>query len=120
MRIGVDIVQVERFEKWIVNEHFFEKYFTDNEKEYILSKSHPAETMAGLFASKEACLKAIGIGIGRGVDLRDIEISHDGLGRPYIVETEKLDKKLKELGLTSVDISISHTSETSIATCILF
>lgn len=120
MKIGIDVVDVERFEKLVTSETFLNKFFTEKEREYILSKSHPAETMAGLFASKEAFLKALGIGIGRGIDLKDIEISHTQLGKPYIVLIDKITKKLNEYSLTGVDISISHSTNISTATCILF
>lgn len=120
MKIGVDIVEVERFKTLLTSDTFFNKYFSVYEREYILSKSHPAETMAGIFASKEAFLKALGIGIGRGIDLKDIEIKHDDMGKPYIYLTEKLLSVIKNTGATGVDISISHTATVATATCILF
>lgn len=120
MKVGIDIVDVERFEILVVSDAFFDKYFTKKEKEYILSRSHPEESMAGVFASKEAFLKALGIGIGRGVDLKDIEISHDDLGKPYIKLTDKLLSFIANASATGVDISISHTANTATAICILF
>lgn len=121
MLTGIDIVDVERFEKLVGNEAFFEKYFSAQEREYILSRVSPAESMAGIFAGKEAFLKALGIGIGRGIALKDVEISHNELGKPcYILENDSVSEGLLQAGVKGGDISISHTSNMATAICILY
>lgn len=121
MLVGIDIVDVERFEKLVENEAFFEKFFTAQEREYVLSRVRPAESMAGIFAGKEAFLKALGIGIGRGIDLKDIEISHNELGKPfYILENDRISSGLSQAGVKAGDISISHTDKMATAICILY
>lgn len=115
--IGIDIVNVDRMVKLVGRETFFKKYFSLNEKEYILSRPKPAETMAGMYACKEAFLKALGIGIGGGIDLLNIEICHEKSGRPYVVVDSKLLQKVCGFQPLKIDVSISHTDTIAIAIC---
>ena len=123
MLVGVDIVDVVRMEKFIQNERFLDKYFTTYEIDYINQKdksSRSTQSLAGLFAAKEAFLKALGIGIGGGIDLNEIEITHTKLGKPQIrVITPKGQIVLTKFNVRNVDVSISHTDEVCIATCII-
>lgn len=120
MRVGIDIVKVVRFEKLIDKNSFLEKYFTPQEKEYIFSRPNPAETMAGIYASKEAFLKAVGIGIGGGINLCDIEVLHDHNRRPFIKLTEAINLENFSKDFQNIDISISHTNDTAVAICLIF
>lgn len=102
MKIGTDIVEISRMEKSLESEHFKTKVFTQNE----IAHCKRAESFAGLFAGKEAYLKALGIGIDR--TLNEIEILHDEKGKPYLN------------GVENSDISISHDGDYAIATVILW
>ena len=73
MLVGIDVLDVVRMEKFVQNEHFLEKYFTPYEIEYVSKTNRQTLSLAGLFAAKEAFLKALGIGIGGGISLNDIE-----------------------------------------------
>ena len=112
--IGVDIVKVNRLYK-IVNRtpSFVKGVFTEREIEYIYSKINKFETMAGIFASKEAFSKAIGTGI-RGYKLTDIEVVQDRLGKPNIILSDKIINKFN-LSESNIQVSISHTDENAIA-----
>lgn len=101
MKIGTDIVKISRIEKSIESETFLSGVYTENERAYCKN----AQNFAGVFAAKEAYLKALGVGIDRR--LNKIEISHDEKGKPYIV------------GVSNSDLSISHDGEYAIATVIL-
>jgi len=79
--IGVDIVKVERFTK--TNPRFMQRVFSDYEREYINRKGNKPETMAGLFAAKEAVVKAMGTGF-RNFWPNAIEILHDENGKPFV------------------------------------
>ena len=123
MKIGVDIVDVVRMEKFIQNERFLNKYFTDYEIKYVHKKdrsSRSTQALAGIYAAKEAFLKALGIGIGGGIDLNEIEVNHTKLGKPIIrVITPKAQIVLTKLEVTNIDVSISHTDEVCIANCLI-
>ena len=120
MRTGIDIVQVSRFK--IMNEHksTLNNVFTDYEISYIGKADKVLPRMAGLFAAKEAVLKAIGIGIYGGLKLTDVEIMHNDNGRPYVVLNTAINYYLQGLKSASIDISISHTSAVATAICILY
>ena len=90
------------------------------EIDYIGNTGHAEQTLAGIYSAKEAVLKALGIGIGRGIDLHDIEIDHDVLGKPFLNMLSENGKKMfSDIGATGVDISISHTKDVSTAICII-
>lgn len=101
-RIGTDIIRISRIEKSLEKESFKVSVFTDNEILY----SKKAETFAGIFAAKEAYLKAKGTGINQR--LNSIEINRDEKGKPYIS------------GVGHADVSISHDGDYAIASVILW
>ena len=102
MKIGTDIIRISRVEKAIENEHFKERVFSKAEREYCRT----AQNFAGLYAAKEAYLKALGTGIDR--DLCSIEIGHTNSGKPYLT------------GVENSDLSVSHDGDYAIATVILW
>lgn len=116
LRTGVDIIKNSRI-KYLLDkydEKFLNKLFTTKEKEYILYKNKDFKTVSGMFAAKEAISKVTGTGIGK-LSWTDIEILHNKSGRPYVNPSHNLDQILKTLNLESIDISISHEEEFSIA-----
>lgn len=120
MLVGIDVLDVVRMEKFVQNEHFLEKYFTPYEIEYVQKTNRQTLSLAGLFAAKEAFLKALGIGIGGGIDLNDIEIRHDDNGKPYLdVLSSKSKIMLKTMSVEEIAISISHADEIATAICII-
>lgn len=108
--IGTDLVEIKRFEKLKINEAFINKIFNENEIDYIKKRNYNTATMAGLYASKEAFLKAIKKGINN-YSLKDIEICHDDNGAPFIV----LHNELKEFNNKNISLSISHDGDYVIA-----
>lgn len=59
--------------------------FTAAEQSYCSDKADSAQSYAGLFCLKEAAVKAVGIGFGKGIMPVDIEVSHDGNGAPFLI-----------------------------------
>lgn len=108
--IGADIVDIRRIAKAIESEAFFKRVFTDGERAYAQSKHNSVQTLAGIFAAKEAVAKLSGRGI-RGFSLTDIEIVHSDLGAPEV----KLYGKAKELFSSPVYVSISHEKDYAFA-----
>jgi holo-[acyl-carrier protein] synthase len=91
--VGVDLISVERIEKLLAQfpEKFPEKIFTKNEitKANKIKNSQEnflprALFFSKRFAAKEAFSKALGLGIGRGIDFKDIEVENDENGKPQI------------------------------------
>ncbi len=88
--IGVDIIDSTRIDKlWHkFTDKFLTKIYTDKEIASFRSiKNHQKKILflAKRFAAKESFSKACGIGIGRGINFKDIEITNDYLGKPNIL-----------------------------------
>lgn len=114
--IGIDIVKVERIKNLFTKDKN-NKVFTIKEIDYALSKSDKLNqdgvtsrmnTFAGLYAAKEAFLKALGWGFGKGLELNEIEILHGDNGEPYFQLSAKIKVILKNIGASQVYLSVSH------------
>lgn len=101
-KIGTDIVKIPRIEKSIERKSFLRDVFTPKEIEYCKNP----ESFAGIFAAKEAYLKAVGTGIN--TRLKNIEVLHDEFGKPYLS------------GIENCDLSISHDGDYAVATVIVW
>lgn len=111
---GVDIIEIERVAKTFSTRKKKERVFTENEIERIgeLNKA----SLAGCFAAKEACSKALGTGI-RGISFTDMEVLKDDLGKPYF-NMELLQPHLQRVFGTrkiEVHLSLSHDKERAMA-----
>ena len=80
--VGIDLCEISRMEKLYQDERFLARFFSAGEREYIACKGRSGpQSMAGIFAAKEAPAKCLGVGIT--ADIRDISVLHDKLGAPY-------------------------------------
>ena len=84
--IGTDIVNIKRVEKSLKNTNklFKNRIFSKNEILYCDKKNNPYPFYAKRFAAKEALSKALGTGIRKGINFKDIEILNDKYGKPSI------------------------------------
>lgn len=79
--IGIDLCEISRMQQLLEAGHSLRRMFTADEEAFIRAKGiTAAQTMAGMFAAKEAVLKAFGTGLT--VPLTDIVIVHTSLGQP--------------------------------------
>ncbi len=119
--MGIDLVEVRRIDrllgKW--GERFTGRFFVPGEIVYCGGKARPAIHYAARFAAKESFLKSLGIGLGMGVHLREIEVSRDRRGKPVLVLHGKAASMLKERGVTAVHLSLTHTAEHAAAVVVL-
>ena len=113
LRIGVDMIEVERIERALARhgERFYSRFFTARAREQC--DGVPAR-LAVRFAAKEAAAKALGCGIGT-VRWVDIEIESEANGRPRLLLHGAARDRAAMLGLTSWEVSLSHTHEHAIA-----
>jgi len=116
MKVGIDIVEIGQIPTGPSLDKFLNKYFSSKEIEYIKTKCKKEQTIAGIFAAKEAFLKALEIGIG-AIKLSSVEVLHKTSGAPYINLTEEILNYLKPLKLTNIEISISHAKDYAVAIC---
>ena len=110
---GVDIVKISRFNDIKNNNTLLNNIFNSTELEYINKRNFNINTIAGIFASKEAFLKAIKKGIN-DYSLRDIEISHNEDNAPFIILHNILKSEYDE---TKFSLSISHDGDYAVAFC---
>lgn len=114
--VGTDIVQIPRIEKIIelYLEFFPKKILTTEEFEKfaLLKKEDHAAFLAKRFAAKEAISKAFGVGIGRGINFKDISVLNDSLGKPIV----KINSNYtQELSSFNIHLSLSDDYPVCIA-----
>jgi holo-[acyl-carrier protein] synthase len=114
--IGVDVIEVDRIQSaWDrFGDRFLNRVFAPGEKQYALSRPHPAESLAARFAAKEAVMKALGTG-RYGVSWREIEVVRTPAGRPGVVLTGRTLAVARFLGVRDWRLSLTHGREQAIA-----
>lgn len=115
MPIGTDIVRISRMQSLLRND-IPPLVFCPDEKKYILSKKDKYQTAAGIFAAKEAILKAMGTGIT--VPLSEVCIDHTKGGVPGVVLKGKAREKALSLGFSDFEVSITHDGDYAIASAV--
>ena len=96
--IGTDIVNIKRIDH-LLKKHgsgFRNRIFSKKEIYYCERKKDPTAFYAKRFAAKEAFSKALGTGIRKGVNLKNIEISNNVHGKPFILLKGTLTNLLKK------------------------
>ena len=115
---GVDIVENSRIKKSIANNSFLNRVFTN--KEILISKKIKNKTsyFAKRFAAKEAFVKSLGTGFRYGLNLKDISIINDKLGKPSFFINKKIKNLIKKrfkINSFNFFLSISDEKNYSIA-----
>jgi holo-[acyl-carrier protein] synthase len=97
--IGSDLVDVRRIERTIERHgaRFLERIFTETERARAERRANRVETYAKRFAAKEACAKALGTGLRRGVFWRDMGVINLPSGRPTMKLTGGALRRLQEI-----------------------
>ena len=114
--LGIDIVEIERMRRILERTpSFARRVFSPAECAYCDAKANPAAHYATRFAAKEAVMKAIGTGFRDGVDVRDIEVVRDKLGKPSAVLTGRAADVAAAQGVRSLSISLSYTRTEAVA-----
>jgi holo-[acyl-carrier protein] synthase len=82
--LGSDLIDIRRIEKTIEQhgERFLDRIFTAVEREKSDKRAQRAASYAKRFAAKEACAKALGTGLRRGVFWRDMGVVNLPGGKP--------------------------------------
>lgn len=117
--IGMDLVEVETFAENIQSDAFLRKVFTAAEIAECRLMANAAERFAGKFAAKEACMKALGHGIRQEVWFTQIEVLNDMRGAPYVQINGQAERVAGGMGVTKIQVSITHTRNTAAAVVIL-
>lgn len=97
--IGSDLIDIRRIEKTLERhaERFVNRVFTDVERAKSERRRERAASYAKRFAAKEACAKALGTGLARGVFWRDMGVVNLPGGKPTMQLTNGAAARLAEI-----------------------
>lgn len=109
--VGVDAVEISRVQRSCEKGHFQNHIFTEAE---IAQFDKRKVRAASDFAGKEAVVKVFGTGFS-GCFPRDIEILRNEKGAPYVNLYRGAKEIAEELGITSIQISITNTADLAVA-----
>ena len=120
--IGVDIIQNSRIKRLIIKKSFINRSFGKQEIELSKKVKNKVNYFAKRFAAKESFVKSLGTGFRENLNLKDIEILNDKLGKPYFFISKKIhniiNKKFK-IKRFNLFLSILDEKDYSIAFTIL-
>ncbi len=117
---GVDFVATSRIDEMLRRhgQQFLDRVFTEIEQAYCTGRKRQLEHLGGRFAAKEAVMKVLGTGWSGGVSWRDIEVTNNDAGQPFVGLTGVSAEVAAGLGIEKVLISISHTDTHAMASAI--
>jgi len=97
--LGSDLIDIRRVERTLerFGDRFIQRVFTPVERERMSRRVNPAATLAKRFAAKEACAKALGTGLRRGVFWRDMGVVNLRGGKPTLRLTGGALRRLEEI-----------------------
>ena len=122
---GIDIIDIRRIKKTIdkYKFRFIKKCFHQGEINKSEKRINSAESYAKRYAAKEACAKALGTGLARGVFWKDIEVQNNKYGKPEIKlhnNALKFLNKLSKSNNCSIEVSLSDEKNYAIANVIIY
>jgi holo-[acyl-carrier protein] synthase len=95
---------------------FVGRVFTEAEQAYCEGRGRGrVESYAARFAAKEAAMKALATGWGRGVGFRDVEVVRDPEAPPRIVLHGRAAAIARARRLGRWHVALTHTRTTAIA-----
>lgn len=109
---GIDIVDVERFERTLARTpRLLERLFAPAER------ALKTRSLAARYGAKEALIKALGG--SDGVHWTEIEVASEASGKPYFVLSGTTAEVLDERGVTRVHLTMSHDRGLAVAFVVL-
>src|ERR1700761_2734564 len=109
--LGSDLIDIRRIEKTIERhgERFLDRIFTDLEKAKSDKRAQRAASYAKRFAAKEACSKALGTGLRKGVFWRDMGVINLPSGKPTMKLSGGALKRLQDMTPSGFEAQIDLT-----------
>ncbi len=119
--IGSDLVFIPRvkdaIDRW--GNRFIKRVFCEQEISYCMKKRDYAASFAARFSAKEACSKALGTGISRGIRWKDICVVRRVGGPPTIELKGKAKEIAYNLGVKNIYLSITHEKDLAMTIVVL-
>ncbi len=118
--LGVDLCEIDRIEAALARHgaRFLERVCVPGEVRRPLGSRRIGEHVAGLFAAKEAAMKALGTGM-RGVAFREIAVAREPGGPPRLALTGRARTRADELGVVAAHVTITHGRRDAAAVVLL-
>jgi holo-[acyl-carrier protein] synthase len=109
--LGSDLIDIRRVERSLekYGERFIVRVFTEIERQKSEGRRERAASYAKRFAAKEACSKALGTGISRGVFWKDMGVINLPGGKPTMKLENGAAKVLADLLPTGYEARIHLT-----------
>ena len=122
---GIDIIDIKRIRRVIrkYGNRFKKKCFSDNEIERSDKRLNSVESYAKRYAAKEACAKALGTGLARGVFWKDIEVVNNQYGKPFIKlhgKAKDIFRNMDKASDTKIEVSLSDEKKYAIANVTIY
>ena len=120
MRIGIDIIEIDRVRRLADREiKGSPRFYTNGEIDYCCGHGKQQyASFAGIFSAKEAFVKALGTGFRFG-QWQEIEVLHDKWGAPYIMLQGTYQAMAEKRQIDYIHLSISHSRDYAVAEIIL-
>lgn len=118
--VGLDLVDVARFGEALERhgEALVRRICRDGEARPLAGRALVAH-LAGLFAAKEATMKALGTGWASGVGFRQIEVTRSPAGKPELRLHDVAAARAAALGVVVTHLAITHDGGSAAAVVIL-
>ena len=110
--IGVDVVDLARFERASRTPALLSRLFADSERTSN-GRELASHSLAARFAAKEALIKAIGD--STGMRWHDMQVAADEHGNPSFVISGGIAAIMAARGITTLHLSMSHDGGVAIA-----
>ena len=97
--IGTDLVNIDRVRKVLerFGDRFEKRVFSELEIQRSRRKYDPSSSYAKRWAAKEACSKALGIGLRMGISWKEMHIVNLRSGKPELLLEGKAKDFLKDM-----------------------
>ena len=115
--IGTDIIDIRRIENIIqkYGNKFKKRCFSINEIKRSENQLKTINSYAKRYAAKEACSKALGTGLARGIFWKDIEVKNNKYGKPLIILHNKALNRINKMTNKDYRIEVSLSDEKNYA-----
>ena len=115
--IGTDIIDTRRIKKTITNfgNKFKKRCFLSSEIKRSEETINSVNSYAKRYAAKEACAKALGTGLAKGIFWKDIEVINNIFGKPFIKLHNNALRRIKKLTNKNYNIEVSLSDEKNYA-----
>ncbi len=117
--MGLDLVELSRVEAALFRfgDRLLKRVLTPAERQTLPPR--PLNRVAGIFAAKEAAVKALGTGFALGIGFAHLEILRDDMGRPLLSLSGPALDRARAIGATSWHVSITHARANAAAVVVL-